>query len=347
MSRFKVGLDNYGLYPLNLSPLEIMQWAKEHGAEGVAFSGLSPSERKYIDRAYLHDLSQYASENNLYLEWGGGQHIPRDMVSRMVGQVSLPVEWDRKDVFTINEQAASEAELLGIRIVRSCSGGLMRWNPANPQTTTLLQETAAALIAQRSMLRDHNVILAMETHFEFTTFELLRLFDMCEAEPGDWLGICLDTMNLLTMLEDPVSATGRVLPWVVSTHIKDGGILLDESGFTTFPVAIGSGIVDFPSIISLLSTLTHDINLSAEDHGGDFKLPIFNQRFLSEFPDLIVEELHQLVEWSQKTNEEVRKGECKIITRERWGEFCEERMTGNINSLKSILSRLNGEARAV
>ena len=30
---------------------------------------------------------------------------------------------------------------------------------------------------------------------------------MCDAPPGGWLGICLDTMNLLTMLEEPVAAT--------------------------------------------------------------------------------------------------------------------------------------------
>ena len=52
---------------------------------------------------------------------------------------------------------------------------------------------------------------------------------MCEAEPGGWLGICLDTMNLLTMIEDPVMATRRLLPWVVSTHIKDGGVLMDAA----------------------------------------------------------------------------------------------------------------------
>ena len=86
---------------------------------------------------------------------------------------------------------------------------------------------AAALREQKPMLRDFGVILAIETHFEFTSFELLRLFEMCGAVPGEYLGICLDTMNLLTMLEDPVLAARRLLPWVVTTHIKDGGLMLD------------------------------------------------------------------------------------------------------------------------
>jgi 3-oxoisoapionate decarboxylase len=109
------------------------------------------------------------------------------------------------------------------------------------------------------MFRDYGVILAIETHFEFTTFELLRLFEMCDVEPGDWLGICLDTMNLLTMIEDPLSATDRVLPWIVSTHIKDGGIIAADNGITTFPAAFGTGIIDFESLVGKLETAEREI----------------------------------------------------------------------------------------
>lgn len=325
MKRFRIGIDNYGLYPLELNPMELLQWARDNGAAGVAFSGLDEFERERIDDACLKDLAAFASENGMYIEWGNGQHIPRDMQS-----------WKKKDIFPINDRAAHQAELLGTRIVRSCSGGLMRWNPESPTTEILLQETAEALKAQRSMLRSHNVILAIETHFEFTPRELLRLFDMCDAEPGDYLGICLDTMNLLTMLEDPVMATERILPWVVSTHIKDGAILLTPEGFVTFPVGIGTGVIDLTRIINLLSTLDHQINLSIEDHGGDFKLPIYNTTFLSEFPDLTTEELVRLLHLSQLSKQEVDEGRCGVIERERWREVCEERVRGDIKHLRAL-----------
>ena len=313
------------MYPLRLPPLEILKWAVENGAEGVAFSGLDPDDRKLIDDSYLKDLAQFAGDHDLYIEWGGGQHIPRDTNS-----------WDKKDLFKINEQAAGEAEALGTRIVRSCSGGLMRWNPDNPSTETLLRETAKALKAQRGVLKDHNVILAIETHFEFTTFELKRLLEMCEAEPGDCFGICLDTMNLLTMLEDPVSATERILPWVVSTHIKDGAILLTADGLITFPTPIGKGIVDIKGVIDQLNTLEHEINLSVEDHGGDFHLPIYDQRFLSEFPDLTADEYAKLMELAKDSELKVKKGECGIVERERWGDVCENRVRADIIALRKI-----------
>ena len=330
MKNFEIGIDNYGLYPLALKPLEILTWANTQGAAGVAFSGLEDDSRKLMDREYLRDIRQYAEDNDMYLEWGGGQHIPRDMNS-----------WEPKDILKINEKAAVEAEILGTRIVRSCSGGLMRWNDAAPMTETLLRETAETLKSQKAMLKDYNVMLAIETHFEFTTFEHLRLFDYCDAEPGEYLGICLDTMNLLTMLEEPVSAVRRILPWVVSTHIKDGALLQLPGGMKTFTCGIGKGIVDLKRILRLISTLDRKINLSIEDHGGDFDLPVFDPLFMAKFPDLTTLEYAELIELAVISGKKVESGECNILPRDRWPEICERRLFEDIKALKEIVKAGN------
>ena len=325
----KIGIDNYSLAPLGLSPLDVLVWAHENGGEGVQFSGLRAEERGPMDTVYLRDLAGYAADQGLYLEWGGGQHIPLDIQT-----------WESKDIFPINRKAAEEAAVLGARIIRSCSGGLMRWDKQSPATDTFLKLMSEALRAQRQMLIDHDVILALETHFEFTTFELLRLFEMCEAEPGEYLGICLDTMNLLTMLEDPVSATERVLPWVVSTHIKDGGIVLHEKGLETFTAEIGKGIVDIKRIVQLLGRLSHDVNLSIEDHGGEFLLPIFDDGFLAEFPDLTLMEFIKLLRLAQTSKKAIEAGRLSPITRENWPALCEARVLKDLQALATIVAEL-------
>jgi len=147
--RWRVGIDNYGLCPLDLSPLGTLEWAAAHGADGVAFSGLTAAWHERTDAAALADLRAFAAGHGLYLEWGGAQHIPRDMTT-----------WARRDLFAVNSRAAQEAAALGTRVVRSCSGGLMRWDAANPPTDDLLRDTAEALTAQRAMLSDQGVVLA-------------------------------------------------------------------------------------------------------------------------------------------------------------------------------------------
>lgn len=329
MKKLRVGIDNYGLLPLHMEPIEVLKWAKERGAEGVQFSGLEPEVKRRIDKAYLRDLKQFAASENLYLEWGGAQHIPRDMTS-----------WNKKDIFAINKKAAEEAVVLGTRIIRSCSGGLMRWNSSSPSTETLLAETAEFLLSQKQMLKDHNVVLAIETHFEFTTYELLRIFERCEAEPGDFLGICLDTMNLLTMLEDPVQAAERILPWVTATHFKDGALLLTPDGIVTFPTEIGKGVINLQKICRHLAQLPVDVYLSIEDHGGQFSLSIFDPLFLSKFPDLSTQEFASLIRLARSTEELVRQGKCAITDREKWPEICERRMGNDIKNLKRIVQGL-------
>jgi sugar phosphate isomerase/epimerase len=327
LKEMAVGIDNYCLHPLQLMPMEVLKWARDIGAEGVQFSGLNPEVSEKVDEAYLKDLYGFASDNGLYLEWGGGQHIPFDMKT-----------WANKDLMENNQKAAEQAALLGTPIVRSCSGGLMRWDPHSPMTETLLEEMAKILRAQRQMLMDNNVILAIETHFEFTTHELLRLFDRCEVEPGEYLGICLDTMNLLTMLEDPVSATQRILPWVVCTHIKDGAVILDDTGLTTFPSEIGKGVINLGKICAFLRLSQRKINLTLEDHGGEFHLPVFDPVFLSKFPDLITGEFARILRLALRTKERMDEGELAITAREDWPEICESRIKQDIKVLKQMLN---------
>ena len=320
-----VGIDNYSLHPLDLSPEETLDWAVENGCEGAAFSGLTPDQYAELSVERLKDLSARAGDQGLYLEWGGGRHIPCDMET-----------WEKMDIFSTNLERAREAAAMGVEIIRSCSGGLMRWQADSPPTQELMRITAEALKKQRGMLADHGVILAIETHFEFTSFELLRIFEMAGLEPGAEVGICLDTMNLLVMLEDPSAAADRLLPWTVSTHIKDGGLLLDEAGLHPFPVEVGSGIVDLPEIIKKIASLDRTVNLSVEDHGGSFDLPVFDQTFLAEFPDLTTGEMTGLMYLALDTKGKLERKDLNITSRKQWPHICSRRVKTDIVQLKKI-----------
>ena len=322
MKPFKVGIDAYSLKPLDLDPFELLDWALLNDASGVQFSE-PPAQAE--DRGFLAELRDYARQNGLYLEWGGGQHVPCDLAT------GAP-----KDIAAGNRRAAEQAAFLGVKTVRSCSGGLMRWKDDALPTEDLVEAMARGLRAQAPVYRDLGVILAVETHFEFTTYELLRAFEMSGAEPGGPIGVCLDTMNLLTMLEEPVSATRRVLPWVVTTHVKDGGLLLGPDGLASFTAEAARGVVDLARIFEALSSLPREIALSVEDHGGAFALPIFDPAFLEKFPDLNVFELADLLKLAVRTGELVRDGELAVLDRARWPEACEDRVRRDLKAVRKI-----------
>jgi len=326
MKKLRVGVDSYSLKPLDLSPFELLEWAVLNGADGVQFSEINVPPGTAVDKTFLEDLRAFAAENRLYVEWGGGEHIPLDLATGRA-----------KDILAVNRRAAEQAFTAGSSTVRSCSGGLMRWKKDSPSTEDFLVLAAAALRPQKAMLRDSGVILAIETHFEFTSFELLRLFDMCGAVPGEYLGVCLDTMNLLTMLEDPVLAAGRLLPWVVTTHIKDGGLLLGAEGFTSFTAEAGKGVVDLPTIIESLGAAHPHIALTVEDHGGDFPIPTADPDFLARFPDLTIPELVRLLGLAVRTRTLMDAGKLAVLPRDRWPAVCEPRVKRDIQAVRHIL----------
>ena len=330
MKPFRVGIDSYSILPLRLSVFETLDWAKAHNGDGVQFSSVRFEKgQDPNDRGFSREFASRAREMGLYLEWGGGQHIPFDTST-----------WQPRDIYPVNHSAAKQALALGTRVIRSCSGGLMRWTDEAPPTETLLQCTAQALKKQMPMLENHDVVLAIETHFEFTTWELIRLFEMCAAEPGGCLGICLDTMNLLTLLEDPVAGTERILPWVVATHAKDGGLLLDDQGLVSFTAEVGQGQVDFEGIIERLSTLEGTIHLSIEDHGGSFSIPIFDPVFLSRFPDLTALELSGLMRLAREKIRLKEERSLFPLARSEWPAICESRVARGIKNLKRIVEGL-------
>ena len=328
---FRVGLDSYCLSPLHLPPFEVVEWASEHGADGVQFTEMNVPdswgpERWTLDRAFLADLAQAAAERKLYLEWGGAQHLPYDCR-----------DWSARDVVTLNRIAAEQARTVGCDVIRSCSGGLMRWSDVAPPTDQLLAEMGDVLRRTEPIYRDLGVNLSIELHFEFTTFELLRLFEECGFQPGGAVGICLDTMNLLTMLEDPVEGTRRVLPWITATHVKDGALALSDDGLVSFPAEVGEGVVDLATIVALLAELPQPPNLSIEDHGGSFDLPVFDAGFRAGFPDLTADELARLLRLVRRNEPTPGLPRVVPLAREDWPAHCEARVARDLARLRSIV----------
>jgi len=230
----------------------------------------------------------------------------------------------------------NEAAALGLTTVRSCSGGLLRWPADSVPIETYLREMTRALRAQRPLWTDLGLTLALEIHFEFTTFELVRLFEMCDAGPGGYLGICLDTMNLLTLLEDPLSATRRIRPWVVTTHIKDGGILEAPGGFRTFTAEAGRGVVDFPGILEEIARLERPVTLSIEDHGGDFVIPLDDPAFRAKLPDLAPGEEARLRSLAARTRDKMDREGLAVLDRADWPARCEERVRRDLSAIRTL-----------
>jgi hypothetical protein len=145
---------------------------------------------------------------------------------------------------------------------------------------------------------------------------------------------------MLPMLEDPVLGTERILPWVVSTHVKDGGLVLESDGLLSFPVAAGEGVIDLRAILDRLAGHDRQIHLSVEDHGGSFKTRLLDEDFLSRFPDLTELEMDRLRGSAETGRRRMEAGELVVTEREVWPSLCEERTRAGLANIQRLVEEM-------
>ncbi|MHB1004782.1 MAG: sugar phosphate isomerase/epimerase family protein [Chloroflexota bacterium] len=297
----KIGTDQYTIHHLTgLAGVGVLELARTHGLEGVQFLDIrrvSPT----LDAGQLREAGQYARQYDLYMEIG----IPCPNPHR-AAPLGLQ-DGDGDLVLGLSRHLDIIARTcVGSRAVRCFIGGPGdRFKTAVPWEQQV-RDTMAVVTRLRPQLRDLGLRLAFETHADITSFEAIRLVE----ELGlDVAGICLDTGNLFIGVEDPLLATRRAAPYTVTTHIKDGILFFGDDGLVYNPRACGEGALPLRQIVEVLYQANPDLNLSIEDHGRLFAVPIFNDALLGSFPDLSAMELAHLVRVARDCERKIATGE--------------------------------------
>lgn len=110
-----------------------------------------------------------------------------------------------------------------------------------------VEETSRAMKSVRSQALDAQVKIAVENHGDFQARELKALV---EETGRDFVGVCLDSGNAVTVLEDPVFTLEVLGPYVITTHIRDSIVYDHPRGAAYQWVALGDGTVDLKTFFA-------------------------------------------------------------------------------------------------
>ncbi len=205
---------------------ELMDMAVEHGLGGVEFPpddclpDLSPAS---LERARAR-----AEENGLYVVADGGQ-VEGEMLRRLIpAAASLGASTLR---------VVMSGVLGGDR--RPLSG---RWNAHLAGCRDILREALP-------LAEEHGVTIAVENHSDATSHDMRWL---CEELDSAYIGITLDVGNVLAVCEEPFGYTERILPFLKHVHLKDYTIHPTDEGYRIARCSLGSGVVDYPGLLSLI-----------------------------------------------------------------------------------------------
>lgn len=220
---YRWSIEGQGYKPQRLmTPLEFAQNAKNHGAEVIQMC--DHLRLNMCTENEIYAIRTFCNSNNLNIETGASSSQPAYLY----------------DFLKLSEK-------LGANIVRV----IPSINRNHPQDNVMQQiDNVAAQLKEIGLEAHHRgITLALENHANIRMIELIYLVEKINRNN---VGICLDTMNSVIFLENPLEVTKMAISHVISVHLKDFLIRFNRNGHRIEGVALGDGIVDFKRILSEL-----------------------------------------------------------------------------------------------
>lgn len=199
------------------------------------------------------------------------------------GSIGLPKKADDIPVF---EQEVINAKEAGASILRTVSLGGRRYETftSNEAYLAFKKNAIMALQLAEPVLRKHKVRLAVENHKDWRADELAAVMKQLNSE---WVGVTLDFGNSMALMEDPMEVVQTLVPYVVSTHVKDMGVDEYADGFLLSEVPLGQGILDLPQILDLCKKHNPAVTFNLEMITRDpLEIPCLKPEYWATFKDV-------------------------------------------------------------
>ena len=110
--------------------------------------------------------------------------------------------------------------------------------------------------------------------------------DLIERHGSEFLGVCLDTGNNISLLDDPMDTIAKLAPFAVTTHFKDVAVKEYSEGFLLSEVPLGHGILDLAQVVDSIRKARPRVRLNLEMITRDpLKVPCLIDRYWLTFPE--------------------------------------------------------------
>ena len=259
----RLGLHTYSLYlhgigqawagfdlpwPRQMSTFELFDQAVRWGLDGLH---LDDGVLENLDTSYLKEVRTAAEAHNLYLEYN---------FSLDLGDQGIGIQHDLA-------AAIATAKLLGADIVK-VSMDLIRPRPVaasrfHPDVMAQIKLVASRLKQMAPAAQNAGVKIAVENHCDTFSDEILWLLDEVNSPV---VGACIDTVNALMVMEDPMQAITNLAPRSFTNHFKDDRIEFQRHGLKLTGTAVGDGDIDIKRAFEIIKTKSsmNRINIETE-----------------------------------------------------------------------------------
>ncbi len=135
------------------------------------------------------------------------------------------------------------------------------------------------------VLRKYRVALAYENHKGYRSPEQAAWLKSMGSE---WLGVCLDFGNNMSLCEDPMETCKTLLPYVKFAHIKDMAVEAYEDGYLLSEVVMGTGMLDLKGMVQMLRQKDPNMLFALEMITREpLKIPVYTEKYWATFDDTV------------------------------------------------------------
>jgi sugar phosphate isomerase/epimerase len=232
--------------------------------QSIRFS--SPQKLLEVDRlmelaAKVGAAGAHGGMTSIDFEWARKTRRMKEELGMYVEiQTFLPKDKEDPAVFEHAVRVAKEAGATSLRVV--CLLGrryemfdkLEDWKTAVAAFHRQIQ--AAVPIVEK-----YKMPLGIENHKDWLVDQQVALMKQASSE---YLGVCLDTGNNLSVLDDPMETIEKLAPYTFNVHLKDMAVQEYEKGFLLSEVPLGEGFLDMKKIVNTIRRAKPQVFLSLE-----------------------------------------------------------------------------------
>jgi len=155
-----------------------------------------------------------------------------------------------------------------------------------------------AVALAEPVLAKYKVRMAIENHKGWRAVEQAEWMKRVSSE---WVCVHFDFGNNISFCEDPMDTLKTLLPWVISTHIKDMAVAPYDDGFLLAEVPMGDGFLDLKGMIAMLQKKDPNIPFDLEMMTRDpLKIPVFTAKYWATFGDMPGRDLAHILDVVRK-----------------------------------------------
>lgn len=197
------------------------------------------------------------------------------------GSIGMP---DTKDDLAAFEQTVINAKEAGASVLRTVTSTGRRYEAYHSaeEVEQFKMKAMEQLRWVEPILKRHKVKLAVENHKDWTATELATAMQMLSSEN---IGVTLDFGNSVALMEQPMNVVNRLVPYVISTHVKDMAVEEYKDGFLLSEVPLGKGFIELDRIFALCKKNNPDVKFNLEMITRDpLKIPSNTNEYWASVP---------------------------------------------------------------